>query len=219
MWDYLVQGRMFMVPLVLCSIIGLAIITERYLYLRSALKEASTLLAEIASHIEKGDLDAVERCCETNAGLLANIFLRGIQKYRQLKDASDTQFVQTEVSKAMEDASVVNTADLESRLPLLSTVGNVAPLFGFAGTVTGMMTAFDDIASDPNPSAQVVARGIKEALITTAAGLLIAIPVVLAYGYLTAKIDSLNTLTQETANDLIDLIVTRHLQSKARAQQ
>jgi biopolymer transport protein ExbB len=127
--------------------------------------------------------------------------------------------VQAEINKVMEDASIQNTVDLERRLPLLSTVGNVSPLFGFAGTVTGMIRTFNDIAASANPTAQTVGAGIREALITTAAGLIIAIPTVLLYNYFTAQIDALGVRMEETANGLVDMLVMTLVRKRRQAQE
>ena len=213
MVDYFYYGGMFMVPLTICSILALAIVCERFLYLRSAMKETDFALGQITELTRQGDVDGIETFCRQNEGLLTTVFLAGVRKFRQLKDDPNLDFVKQEASKMMEDASVLNTADLENRLPMLSTVGNVAPLFGFAGTVVGMMSAFEKIALTSNPSPQVVANGIREALITTATGLIIAIPVVLVYSYLTSQIDAMNTRTEETANELIDKMTMDHIKA------
>ena len=214
MVDYFYFGGPFMVPLAICSIMALAIVAERFFYLRSAMKEVDLALIQIDDLTAKGDVDGIQSFCEANKGLLAGIFLAGIRKFKQLESEPDIDFVQKEVARFMEDGSIQNTSDLEVRLPLLSTIGNVAPLFGFAGTVTGMMGAFEEIAQTANPTAATVANGIREALITTATGLVIAIPVVLVYSYFTSKIDEMNARTEDTANRLIDALVVRHLKTR-----
>ena len=207
MWGWLIQGGWFMIPLTLCSIVGLAIIADRWLYIRAAKKEAEAVLVQIDQLAAKGDLDALREYCKANGGYISAIFQAGVDKYKQLQDEPNLDFVQHEVSRLMEDASIANMADLEQRLPLLGTVGNVAPLFGFAGTVTGMINAFKAISMEANPSAQTVAAGIYEALITTAAGLAIAIPVVLFYNFFTGQIDAINARVEESANNVIDTMV------------
>ena len=214
MIDYFRFGGPFMVPLVICSVMALAIVAERFFYLRSATKEVDFALMQIEELTVRADVDGIQAFCESNRGLLTDIFLAGIRKFKQLESEPDIDFVQKEVARFMEDASIQNTSDLENRLPLLSTVGNVAPLFGFAGTVTGMMGAFEQIAQTANPTAATVANGIREALITTATGLVIAIPVVLVYSYFTSKIDQMNARTEDTANRLIDTLVVRHLKTR-----
>jgi biopolymer transport protein ExbB len=203
----LLKGGMFIIPLLMCSVVGLAIIVDRWLYLRSAARESEFLLNRIDDLSRSEDMRGIESHCETHRGLLADIFRSGVRKFHQLESEPDLEFVQKEISKVMEDASVANTNDLERRLPMLGSVGNVAPLFGFAGTVTGMIRAFRDIAATANPNAQVVASGIEEALVTTAAGLLIAIPAVLFYNYFVNWIDALNARTEESANGLLDALV------------
>jgi len=203
----LLKGGYFIIPLVLCSLVGLAIIVDRWLYLRSAAKESEFLLTRVDDLAAGQEFDALESFCAEHGGLLSGIFRAGVRKFRQLEEEPNLDFVQQEISKMMEDASIANTNDLQRRLPILGTVGNVAPLFGFAGTVTGMIRAFGDIAATANPNAQVVASGIEEALITTATGLLIAIPAVIFYNFFMNRIDDLNARTEESANGLLDTLV------------
>jgi len=207
MIELLRQGRWFMIPLMTCSVVTLAIIVDRWLYLRSAARKAQFLLEKLDDLIEAENIDGIEAFCRENQGLLSTIFLAGVRKFKQLSEEPNLDFIQSEINKMMEDASILNTTDLERRLPMLSTVGNVAPLFGFAGTVTGMIKTFNDIAASADPTAQTVATGIREALVTTASGLLIAIPAVLAYNYFTARIDAMSVRTEESANGLVDMLV------------
>jgi len=207
MIDLILKGRWFMGPLMLCSIVGLAVIIDRFFYLRRAIREAEDVLARIDKLNEAGDIDGLQAFCEAHPSLLTKVFREGIHKYKQLQGEPNLDFIQAEINKIMEDASLLNTVDLERRLPMLSTVGNVAPLFGFAGTVTGMMDAFEKIAAEANVDASKVAGGIREALITTAAGLVIAIPCVLAYNYFMHQIDALNARVEESANGLMDSLV------------
>lgn len=196
-----------MIPLMLCSVVGLAIIVDRWFYLRTATQEVDALLPQITDLAKQEAIDEIEDLCRRKGGRLALIFEAGVAKYKQIQDEPNLDFIQAEINKVMEDASMLNTAELERRLPLLSSVGNVAPLFGFAGTVTGMIHAFERIAATANPSAQTVAVGIQEALVTTATGLIIAIPAVLLYNYFTTRIDALGIRTEECANGVVDMLV------------
>jgi len=208
-----------MVPLMLCSIVGLAIIADRWLYLRRTAREIYVTLERIDRMSEHKDIEGIESFCNAHSCLLLDIFLAGARKFHQLEDEPNLDFVQHEITKVMEDASITNTNDLERRLPLLGSVGNVAPLFGFAGTVTGMIHAFERIAATANPNAQVVAAGIEEALVTTAAGLVIAIPAVLFYNYFTNQIDALNARTEESANGLLDSLVMILVERRKQARK
>jgi len=207
MIDILLQGRWFMIPLMTCSVVVVAVVLDRWLYLKSVSKEVQYVLPELEKLVENEDVEGVKEFCRENKTLLTEVFSAGVRKYNQVKDEPNLDFVQSEINKMMEDASIRNTVDLERRLPLLSTVGNISPLFGFAGTVTGMIGAFAEIAATANPDAQTVAVGIQEALVTTAAGLVIALPAVIFYNYFTNWIDQINLQTEETANDLVDMLV------------
>ncbi|OPZ24744.1 MAG: Biopolymer transport protein ExbB [Lentisphaerae bacterium ADurb.BinA184] len=214
----ILKGGMFMGPLLLCSIVGLAIVFDKWRYLIAARREADVLLARVDERVGRGDFDGVAAVCREHGGPLSEVFAAGVRKFQEIREEPNLDFVQQEVSKRMEDAGLANATDLERRLPLLGTIGNVAPLFGFAGTVTGMMRAFSRIAATANPNAQTVAAGIEEALITTAAGLMIAIPAVLAYNYFAQQIDVLNTRTEESATGLLDAIVMSCVKTGKRSQ-
>ena len=218
MIDLILQGGLFMGPLLLCSIVGLAVAVDRWFYLRSAEKEADAVLPALDALIAREDIDGVEEFCAKNKTLLTGIFLTGVQKFKQLRDEPDLNFVQTEISRVMEDTSIANTLDLERRTGVLNTVGNVAPLFGFSGTVTGMMRTFEDISASANPTTQVVGAGIREALITTIVGLVIAVPAVLSYNYFVSQVDAMGVRVEKTANGLVDVLVMTRVKERASAQ-
>jgi biopolymer transport protein ExbB len=111
------------------------------------------------------------------------------------------------VEKAIEDAGAVEMAFLERGMVWLSTVANLAPLVGFLGTVSGMIRAFNDIAAAGDVDPSVVAGGISEALITTASGLIVAIPVQAAYNFFLSKIDKIIIDLQESSNQFVDDLI------------
>ena len=111
------------------------------------------------------------------------------------------------VEKSIEESGAIEMAFLERGLVWLSTVANLAPLVGFLGTVSGMIRAFNDIAAAGDVDPSVVAGGISEALITTASGLVVAIPVQAAYNFFLSKIDKIIIDLQESSNQFVDDLI------------
>jgi biopolymer transport protein ExbB len=119
------------------------------------------------------------------------------------------------VEKAIENAGTIEMSFLEKGLVWLATVANIAPMLGFLGTVSGMISAFASIAAAGDVNATIVASGISEALITTASGLAIAIPVQAAHNYFVSRIDRLIIDMEESANDLIDYLIEMEMEKTA----
>jgi biopolymer transport protein ExbB len=120
-----------------------------------------------------------------------------------------------QVEKAIENAGTIEMSFLERGLVWLATVANVAPMLGFLGTVSGMISAFAAIAEAGDVNATIVASGISEALITTASGLAIAIPIQAAHNYFVSRVDRLVIDMEESANDLIDYLIEMEMEKTA----
>jgi biopolymer transport protein ExbB len=179
------DGGIFMYPLVLCSLIGSGIIIAKAYTLWFENRRTHSLVQEVETLVAAGRTpDAMQRCRDA-AGPVAAILLTALQRVEQSGYDSD------DVAAAVRSSGTVELAFLERGLPALATVSNVAPLLGFLGTVAGMISAFGAIASAGEVEASLVAAGIKVALITTAAGLTIAIPVNIAYNFFVTRIDRL----------------------------
>jgi biopolymer transport protein ExbB len=190
-------GGLFMWPLLATSIIGLAVILERFLTLQRAHTNTRRLMEKILQDLRaSGVASAIETCTRTR-GPIAAILHAGL-----LKAAKGPQAVE----KAIENAGTIEMSFLQRGLIWLATVANIAPLLGFVGTVSGMINAFEAIAAAEQVSAKVVAKGISEALITTAAGLLIAIPVQASHNYFVARIDRFIIEMEESSVELVDAL-------------
>ncbi len=157
---------------------------------RALLGETDQLLAEHR-------IDEAIRRCEESQAPAAAILLAGLNRRKEGTDR---------VMKAIENAGLFELAGLERGLVWLATLANVAPLTGFLGTVVGMIQAFQAIELAGEVEATTVAGGIKVALITTAAGLTIAIPINIAHNYFVTKIDRLVIEMEESAQRMIDAL-------------
>ncbi|MGH7572499.1 MAG: MotA/TolQ/ExbB proton channel family protein [Gemmatimonadota bacterium] len=177
------DGGIFMYPLLACSILGLAVILVKFVTLRMAKVRTERLLERVTALVRSGRVDQAIDLCANTRGPVASILLTGLHMYEEGSTARAEQ--------AITHAGRIEMAFLEKGLVVLATVANVAPLIGFLGTVAGMIIAFGAIEAAGEVEAPLVAGGIKVALITTAAGLIIAIPVNMAHNWFVSQIDGL----------------------------
>ncbi len=176
------KGGVLIIPLVLCSVVALAITLERAINLRRKKIFSPQLVNLVGSLIGEGKLQLVRQICEENTGPLANIIVVGIDNYDQDKE---------EIKSVIMDAGRQEVPVLEKNLLLLGTIAGISPLLGLLGTVTGMIKVFQVISVQGVGQAGALAGGISEALITTATGLAIAVPALVAYNYFVHKVEIL----------------------------
>ena len=221
MIDILLKGGLFMVPLVICSIMTLAVILERRRTLGAVLgQDLGMFREEVAAALDERDIPRARELCESTPGPIAAILGAGLRRYVQLREAGRSDDVVEEgVVKAMEDHAEHVVNFLERYLVILATVGNIAPLIGFLGTVTGMIKSFEQIAAKGGMKPEYVAGGISEALITTAAGLTIAIPAVVAYNYFTTKVQNYILEIEESATKVVELATVRPRDEETLAEK
>ncbi|GBC81851.1 Biopolymer transport protein ExbB [bacterium HR10] len=191
--DYFQRGGPVMYPLLVCSLAGLVVIIERSWVLHRIKDDAAEVIGRVRRALHARDLDAAVRVCDTIQGPIANTVKAGLLQVGKPAE---------EIERIMEIVATQEIARLERFLWVLATVANIAPLFGFLGTVTGMINAFDRVAEVGLGNPRAVAGGISEALITTAAGLIIALPTQAAYNYLTTRVNKIS-LSMETAGAML----------------
>lgn len=194
--DYFVKGGPVMWPILILSIIGLAFVIERFFALRRAKINVNEFLAKVrkALMVNRSIRDAV-KICEQYQGPVPSIMKAGLLKYGQPKE---------DIENTIEIAVMYELARLERGLPVIATTANIEPLLGFLGTVTGMINSFDALAKQGLSNPAAVAAGISQALITTAAGLIIAIPMQLAYNWFSTRINKFVRDIETSANMLLE---------------
>jgi biopolymer transport protein ExbB len=194
--QFMREGGWVMWVLLAFSIVALAVIIERAIALRRARINVNEFLAKIrkALLVNRSVREAV-KICEQYRGPVASIMKAGLLKYGQPRE---------EVEKTIENAALYEMGRLERGLIVLATTANVAPLLGFFGTVSGMIKSFEALAEQGLSNPGAVAAGISEALITTAAGLAIAIPVQIAYNYFTTRISRFVRDIESATNMLLE---------------
>lgn len=196
--DIFFKGGFVMWFILLSSIIGLAVIIDRFIVLRRAKINVPAFMVRIRGLIKKKDISGAISYCMQEKSPIANIVRKGLKKYKYGHDR---------VKESIENAGSQEISKLEKGLPVLATVAGIAPLLGFLGTVTGMIQAFmkiQDLAGAANPSD--LAGGIWEALITTAFGLIVGIPALALYNYFLSSVKKLVGEMETVANDVIDVI-------------
>jgi len=190
-------GAGFMSLIVICLIIGLALSIERILYLTFAKTNTKKLLAAVEKALEEGGIEKAKEVCRNTRGPVASIFYQGLLRYDQGVDT---------VEKTIVSYGSVQMSNMENGLSWISLFIAIAPSLGFLGTVIGMIQAFDAIQAAGDISPNVVAGGMKVALITTVAGLIVAMILQVFYNYILAKIDSITIDMEDASISLVDVL-------------
>ncbi len=207
MLRYLLDGGMCMWPLLGLSIVGLAVVFDRWRVFNLASVDTSVMRRLILHLVAAGKVDDAVRLCEETKGPVAAILLVGLDRYRKLlRLRRSKDEIELSVTRSMQDYAPHVIGALEKRVGLLLMVGSVSPLVGMLGTVTGMIKAFAAMASAGALQGSVVAGGIAEALITTAAGLIIAVPAVIFYNVFITKLDQYTAKIEESVTEFVDFI-------------
>jgi biopolymer transport protein ExbB len=193
------DGGWMMYPLVLCSLIALGVIIAKGWTLHQAHHGTARVLQDVEGAAMGGDIDDAMRIAADTPGPAAAILLVGLRRIRNLK------LVEGEIEKAVATTGTIELGFLERGLVILATIANVAPLMGFLGTVAGMILAFGAIEAAGDVDPTLVAGGIKVALLTTAAGLIIAVPVNIAYNFFVTRIDRLIVDMEQGAQKILNL--------------
>ncbi len=181
MLDFIVKGGLVLWVIMALSVVGLAIIIERFLYFRSIRTDEDKLFLRVKASVEKGHFEEALSICDNNESPLSALIKVGIE-YRSYPESA-----QKEVLK---DAAAQEVPRLEKNVSALGTIAHIAPLLGLLGTVTGTMKAFGVLGrfgavADPS----ILAKGVSEALITTVAGIVVAVPAVIFYNSLVTKVN------------------------------
>ena len=199
------KGGFMMWPLLLLLVIGIAVMIERFWTLTRARTNVRTLMSRVLTALRNEGVDSALAVCESTRGPIPAILHAGLRRSNISVEATE---------KAIESAGVVELSFLEKGLLVLATIANVAPLLGFLGTVSGMIGAFDAIAAADQVNAKLVAGGISEALLTTFAGLLVAVPMSIGHNFFVSMVDRFVIEMQETSADLVDTLVDLGLESE-----
>ena len=197
MQKFLEGGWEWMLPVLLCLVIGLAVAIERILYLALSTINTKKFVAQVEEAVKSRGIEAAKEICRNTRGPIASIYYQGLDRYDQGLDA---------VEKSVVSYGSVQTGQMESGLSWIGLFIALAPMLGFMGTVVGMIAAFDAIQAAGDISPTLVAGGIKVALLTTLMGLIAAVILQLFYNYIVSKIDSLVNQMEDASITLTDIL-------------
>jgi len=195
---YIEGDVLWMTPVLICMIIGMALSIERVIYLNLSTINTSKFLEDVEKALQSGGVDSAKELCRNTRGPIASIFFQGLDR---AGDGLDM------VEKSVVAYGGVQMGNMEKGLSWLQLFIALSPMLGFLGTVVGMIQAFDKIVEDGQVSPTTVADGIKVALLTTVFGLIAAIFLQIFYNYITSKIDGLVNEMEDASISLIDILL------------
>jgi len=199
-------GPIWMFPILLCLIVGLALVIERVLYLNLSTTNTTKLLNKIETALDTEGVTAAKEVCKNTRGPVASIFFQGLDRYNEGIEM---------VEKSIESYGGVLMGKLEANLSWIALFIALGPMLGFLGTVVGMVQAFDAIEAAGDISPTVVAGGMKVALITTVFGLITAIILQVFYNYLLAKVEGIVNSMEDATISFMDILV-KNINAKAK---
>lgn len=201
-WQILQNGGPLMWPIVICSLVGLALFIERVFYFSSVSTDVYALKSKVFDLLKQNRLKDAIVLCEQNPSVIAKMMKAGIAKFGSSRH---------EIKEALESAGSFEIALLEKNLPPLLMITHLVPLLGLLGTVTGLAVSFYSIqvrSAAMNPvTPGDIAGGMWQALLTTIFGLIVAIPALLAYNYCVGRVGSFVLDMERTATEINELLV------------
>ncbi|MDD5291814.1 MAG: MotA/TolQ/ExbB proton channel family protein [Candidatus Omnitrophica bacterium] len=208
------KGGPVMIFIILCSIFGLAIAIEKRWQLHKAKIDTDKFLADILSTIRKLKIKEALEICDSVKSPISRILKAGIIKYNDSRE---------EIKEAMGDAALYEIPKLEKNLTALATIAHISPLLGLLGTVTGLVRCFQTIQLKASSAVPVnpgdLAGGIWEALITTVAGLMVAIPMFVIYNYLVSAVNNFILDMERSATELVNFLSEGQMKPKLTEQR
>jgi biopolymer transport protein ExbB len=201
LWQVFLAGGPVMWPILLCSIFALAIVIEKFWHLHKIYIDTQDFLKRIMDKMKRHETREALQICDNTKSPIANILKAGILKYDRPRP---------QIIESIEDASLYEIPRIEKNLSTLATIAHISPLLGLLGTVTGMVRAFQVIQAKSTSFHPVspgdLAGGIWEALLTTVAGLIVAIPTFVAYNYLVNRINHFILEIEKASTELVNFL-------------
>ena len=195
--EIIMSGGWLMIPIIICSVAVIAICIERYWTLNPAKIAPRHLLAQVWSWIKNNQVDATKLRELKQSSMLGQILAAGLSNSRHGREV---------MKDSIQEAATQVVHELERYISVLGTIANIAPLLGLLGTVIGMIQVFNAIMIQGTGNTEVLAGGISVALVTTAAGLIVAIPAMIFHRFFLRRIDSIVVTMEEEAIKLVDAL-------------
>lgn len=203
----LLNGGLFMWPILIMGILAVGVIIERYRSLKMLNVDDDDVRAQVQQLLFEDNVSEALELCDEQAGPVPAVLSAGLRKYYVLRKLNyDAARTEEQVVKAMDDYSVHIVAGLERHLPVLATISSAAPMLGFLGTVQGMIVAFQNIVDQMGETniVEAAAAGIQVSLLTTCFGLIVGIPAFVGFNYFTSVINQFVLQVEQSATELIE---------------
>lgn len=202
LFHYNSNWNIILVVIVGCSILAVTIFVERILHLKRSEIDTNKFIINLRHIINEGHIIEAIQLCENTGGTIANIIKAGLIKHNRSKE---------QIENAMEVSGLIEIAQLEKNAKILSIIAYITPLIGLLGTVLGFIQAFGEmrLSGLVDMSATRIGEAMEYALVTTAAGLVVAIPSVIAYNYIVSRIEGFILEIQTTSSEIVDLLIYR----------
>src|SRR6185312_11204489 len=195
--DFLIKGGVVMIPIGILAVLGLVIFFERYFTIRKASQNESNLMIQVRSSIMTGNLESAKAICRNSNTPLGRMLQKGLLRIgRPIKD----------IEGAIENVGKLEVAKLEKNISILGIVAGIAPMFGFLGTIAGVIKIFYDISKTDNISMGVISGGLYVKMVTSAAGLFVGIIAYVGYHILNMMVDKIILRLETDAIEFIDLL-------------
>lgn len=196
LWYLLMQGGVLMIPLLICSVLMVYVFAERLMAIKRASSFDPTFMSRIREHVTDGNLQAAKSLAKNTQGPIARMIEKGLSRIGKPID---------HIEKSMENAGKLEVYQLEKNLSMLSTIAGIAPMFGFLGTIAGMIILFFNIQHQ-GFSIEGIAAGIYTKMVTSAVGLIIGLLSYVAYNYLNAQINKNVNRMESAAVEFLDIL-------------
>lgn len=197
LWFLLKEGGVLMIPLALCSILAVYIFVERWLAIRKAGKAPNDFMLRIREKITEGSIPGAQSLCKNYEGALPRVISKGISRIGKPMD---------HIEKSMESAGKLEVYQMEKNLGILSTIAAIAPMFGFLGTIVGMIVLFSNIQHTNTFEIGTIAGGIYTKMVTSAVGLIIGLLSYVAHNYLNAQINKNVNKMEAAGSEFLDIL-------------
>jgi biopolymer transport protein ExbB len=197
LWDILIKGGVLMIPLAILFVAAIFFFIERLIAIRKAGKIEDNFMSIIRDHIITGNVAAARSLSKNTPHPVARIIDKGIQRIGKPIDA---------IEKSMDNVGVLEMYKMEKNLSILSIIARIAPLFGFLGTIVGMLQLFRGIAASSEYTPNTIADGIYVKMITSATGLIIGILTYIGHSYLTAQINRVENKMDAASAEFVDIL-------------
>lgn len=211
--ELMVSGGPVLVAIILISVYAVYIFIERLLKLRKERVETGSLMVRVNAAVRERDLETALGAVESHGGPVARVLRAALQRLPYGRPA---------VEAAFEEATLVEEQSLTRGLRPLAIIAQIAPMLGLLGTVTGMIISFSEIAQYGSGDPSLLATGIGQALVTTAAGLIVAIPVLVGHGYLASQVEKMlseiDRRREELMGNVVQAVASRREEGGGRAQ-